>query len=50
MLIHSGQAQVVIAGGTESNSLRPKRYYKSIGEKKYIHKNQATFLPSFMSD
>ena len=49
-LIHSGQAQVVIAGGTESHSLRPKRYYKSIGEKKYIHKNQAPFLPSFYND
>ncbi len=49
-LILSGQAQVVIAGGAESYSLRPKRYYKSLKEKKYIYQSQAPFLPSIYND
>lgn len=44
-LIASGKADVIIAGGTESHSLRPKRYFKSDWNSDAIHKEQARFTP-----
>lgn len=49
-LILSGQAQIVVAGGTESHSLRPKRYYKTVPENDYIYKDQAPFIPPLYAD
>lgn len=44
-LIASGKADVVVAGGTESHSLRPKRYFKSDWKKDPKFSDQARFTP-----
>ncbi len=44
-LIASGQADVVIAGGSESYSLRPQRKYKSKWDEKAVLREQARFTP-----
>ncbi len=44
-LILSGKAKVVIAGGTESYSLRPKRYFKTKFHEKPVYSTQARFTP-----
>jgi acetyl-CoA C-acetyltransferase len=44
-LINSGQAEIVLAGGSESYSLRPARQFKDSWEAAPIERNQARFTP-----
>jgi len=44
-LIASGKADVVVVGGTESHSLRPKRYFKSDWKSDAKFSEQARFTP-----
>lgn len=44
-LIASGKAHIVVVGGTESHSLRPKRYFKSDWKSDPEFSEQARFTP-----
>lgn len=44
-MIKSGRFDVVLAGGAESHSLRPRRYYKNSCNADYVLREQARFTP-----